>query len=131
MTSKNDIFTSILTFFVRTSVALLLCRFRPVLLLLQTTQAREKPRQAMVRSVVWCQSNSDQFLVPGRVEYGGLVSLFLSVLMLLHCSGQIPETAALYTYTPNIRRGEFTPRESEVKTEQTPVVYGYPGPLLI
>jgi hypothetical protein len=44
--------------------------------------------------------------------------------MLLHCSGQIPETAALYTYTPNTGRGEFTPREGEVKTEWTPVELG-------
>jgi hypothetical protein len=44
--------------------------------------------------------------------------------MLLHCSGQIPETAALYTYTPNTRRGEFTPREGEVKTERTLVELG-------
>ncbi len=44
--------------------------------------------------------------------------------------GQIPETAALYTYTPNTGRGEFTPRESEVKTKQTPVVYEFSGPRL-
>jgi hypothetical protein len=48
--------------------------------------------------------------------------------MLPNRSGQIPETAALYTYVPNTGRGEFTPREkSEVKTERTPVVYGLPG----
>ncbi len=40
-------------FFIRSSVALLLCRhphFRPVLLLLQTTRAREKSGQTKVRS---------------------------------------------------------------------------------
>ncbi len=61
-------------FFVRTSVGSLLCRhprFRPVLLLLQTTQAQEKSCQAVVRSAVRCQLNSDQFLVPSRVECGG------------------------------------------------------------
>ncbi len=62
------------SFFVRTSVTLLLCRhprFRPVLLLLQTTWVQEKSRRAMVRSVVQRQLNSDQFLVPGQVECGG------------------------------------------------------------
>jgi hypothetical protein len=39
--------------------------------------------------------------------------------MMPHRPGQIPKTAALYTYTPNTGRGEFTPRESEVKTERT------------
>ncbi len=55
----------------------------------------------------------------------------MGLLMLPHRSGQIPVTAALYTYDPNTGRGEVTPRESEVKTEWTPVVYGLPGPQLI
>jgi hypothetical protein len=44
------------------------------------------------------------------------------ILMLPHCPGQILETAALSKYAPNTGRGEFTPRESEVKTKRTPVV---------
>ncbi len=56
-------------FFVRSSVTERLCHppcFQPVLLLLQTTWAREKSQWAMVHS-----QHSDQFLVLGHVECGG------------------------------------------------------------
>jgi hypothetical protein len=35
------------------------------------------------------------------------------------------------THYANTGRGEFTPRESEVKTERTPVLNILPGPWLI
>jgi hypothetical protein len=68
-------------------------------------------------------------VVPGRVEWGGRrvlsragFSLILSILILPHCSGRIPETAALYnvTHLPDTGRGEFTHCKSEIKTEQIP-----------
>ncbi len=66
----------------------------------------------------------------GRFSVG--LSLFLSVEMLLHRSGHIPEIAVLYTHVPNTGRGEFTPRESVSKpngasklwTSWTPVELG-------
>jgi hypothetical protein len=98
--------TSILTFFVRSSVAARFCRpprFRPVLLCLQTTWARQKSRWAVVCSAVQRQSTFQSVPVPGsRRVWGeagsqsGLSLLFLSVLP--HGYGQKTETALLYTH---------------------------------
>ncbi len=77
------------------------------------------------------QSVSGPGLTRVRGEADSQSGRYLTLLMLPDRSGQIPETAALYTYAPNTGRGEFTPRESEVKTKRTPVVYGLPGPGLI
>ncbi len=137
---KTTFWRPLWRFFIRSFVAALVrrhLRFWPVLLLLLTTHAWEKSRWAMVPVQCSASQHSDQFLVQGYVQCGGrqVLSraghlLFLSVLMLPHHSGQIPETAAFYTYMPNTGRGEFTPRESEVKTERTLVVYGLLGPWL-
>jgi hypothetical protein len=54
----------------------------------------------------------------GRFSVGHAPSLFLSVLMLLHCIGHMPNTG----------RGDSAASESEVKTEQTLVLDGLPGP---
>jgi hypothetical protein len=83
MTSKNDILASNLTFFHQKSF----CRpprFWPVLLLLQTTRAREKSYWAMVRSAVRRQSTFHLVPVPRLCRLGGKAgyqsgrSLFLS-----------------------------------------------------
>jgi hypothetical protein len=44
------------------------------------------------------------------------LSLFPSVVMMPHHTGLILKTAGSITHLPNTRRGEFTPRKSEVKT---------------
>jgi hypothetical protein len=41
-----------------------------------------------------------------------------------HCSGQITKTVVLSYTTAKYRRGKFTPCESDVKTEQAPVLDG-------
>ncbi len=78
----------------------------PGSLLLQTTQAQEKSRWAVVAVQCGVSQHSNQFLVPGHMEYRGRwvlsrvsLSLFLSVVMLPHHSGQIPETTVFY-YKP-------------------------------
>jgi hypothetical protein len=65
------------------------------------------------------------------VEGRRVLSLFfLSVVMLPHRSGQISKNAAFYYTHAKYRRGKLKPRESEVKTEWTPVVKGLPRPQL-
>jgi hypothetical protein len=103
---------SSLTFFVRSSVTALPFRpprFGPVLLFYRPPERGRSP--AGPWSAVWCSArqHSYQFLVLGRVEYWGRrvssrVSLYLSKVILLHRSGRIPETAALY-YTSTTYRG--------------------------
>jgi hypothetical protein len=61
-----------------------------------------------------------------RVLSRASLSLSLNVEMFSHCSGQIPKTIVLYYTCVNTGRGEFTPRESEVKTQRTPIVYRLP-----
>jgi hypothetical protein len=139
MTSKNDVLTSILTFFCQMfcrGATIPTSRLGPVLLFYRPPQHGRSP--AGPWSAVRCgaRQHSYQFLVPGRVERRGRqvysrVSLYLSKVILPHRSGRIPETAALYYTSATYRRGEFTPRESEVKTKQTTVVNGLPGPWLI
>jgi hypothetical protein len=77
---------------------------------LQTTQRRYA---VVLCSAVRCSASqhSKQFLVPHHTECGGLWVLSLVHSFALHksmkaqhCSGQIPETVALY-YTPNIHQG--------------------------
>ncbi len=46
-------------------------------------------------------------------------------------SSRLPKPQRSITHLPDTGRGEITPRESEVKTERTPVVNGLPGPWLI
>jgi hypothetical protein len=77
-----------------------------VLMLLQTTRGWEKSHQAVVCSPVQRQSIPVSFLPlisaecrGGGFSVGPALLLFLSVLMLPHCSGQISETRALY-FTP-------------------------------
>ncbi len=45
--------------------------------------------------------------------------------------GKFPKPQRSMTHYANTGRGEFTPRESEVKTEHTPVLNILPGPRLI
>jgi hypothetical protein len=45
--------------------------------------------------------------------------------------GRFPKPQRFMTRYENTGRGEFTPRESEVKTERTPVLNTLPGPRLI
>jgi hypothetical protein len=91
-------------FFVRSSVAALTFRhshFRPVYWYYRPPEHGGSP--AGLWSAVRCgaRQHSYQFLVPGCIECGGRrvpsrASLFLSKAILPHCSGWIPETAALY-----------------------------------
>jgi hypothetical protein len=85
-------------------------------------------------AVRWGSSqHSNQFLVPGRVECGGMRVLSrASSLTLSKCStyiccrtvlGRFLKPHHSITHLPNTGRGEFTPREIKVKTERTPVVY--------
>jgi hypothetical protein len=134
MMSKNDVLTSILMFFCQKfSRSGNLWPPLPFVFTAITDRVREKSRWAIVHSALWHQSILQPILVWGPIECGGrrVLSracslLFLSVLMLPHHSGQISETTALYiTHVPNIGRSE-----REIKTEQTPVVDGLPGPQL-
>ncbi len=73
-TSKNDVLTSILTFFIRSRAKKTNCRplpFRLVLLWIQTTWWREKSRRAVVRSEVRRQSTFQSISAAGRVECEG------------------------------------------------------------
>jgi hypothetical protein len=127
MTSKNDVLTSILTFFYQN-----FCRVTTLLpspLLTRFTPITDHPSagEVLPGCGLQCGAAPVKFRSvsgpgPRRVR-GEAGSQSGHVLMLPHCSGQIPKTAALYTYAQNTGRGEFTPRESEVKTEWTPVVY--------
>jgi hypothetical protein len=45
--------------------------------------------------------------------------------------GRFPKPQRSMTHYTNTGRGEFTPRENEVKTERTPVLNILPGPRLI
>ncbi len=81
--------------------------FRKVLLLFQTTRRWGKSQRALVHSLVHHRSGFQSVSGPGpyRVQGGGEFSIgfalkfFLSGLMVLHCSGQIPKTVALYYTT--------------------------------
>jgi hypothetical protein len=138
MTSKNDVLTSILTFFRQN-----FCRvatLSPSPLPTGFTPITDQPSAGEVppgrgpqcgAAPVKFRSVSCPGLRRVRGEAVSAGSQSGHILMLPHRSGQIPETAALYTYAPNTGRGEFTPRESEVKTERTPVGYGQFRPRLI
>jgi hypothetical protein len=127
---KNDVLKSILMFFFhqKSSHGTILPTppFHLVLLLLQTTPAQDKPRHAVV-----C---SPPFNIPvsflsraaksaGEVAFSlrPALSVFLSVLMLPHYSGQISETAVLY-YTP-VKYWErwMYRRESNLAMSSSPV----------
>jgi hypothetical protein len=146
MTSKNDVLTSILTFFCQKSgrgdILLTPPPFRLVLLCIQTTQEREKSRWAVVHSAVQRQSTfqSVSGRGPRRVRgVAGSQSGLLSLSFLLYswrCTilgrFQKPQRSMTsMTHYAKAGRGEFTPRESEVKTERTPVLNVLPAPQLI
>jgi hypothetical protein len=140
MMSKNDILTSISTFFCQKfCCGATLPTFPLPTGFTVITRATENSRRAMVRSAVRRQSTFLSISHPGlrTVECGGRqvpgrasFLLFLSKVILLHCSGRIPKATPLYYTSARYCGGEFTPRESEVKTEWTPVVNRLPGPRL-
>ncbi len=113
--------------------------FRLVLPWIQTTWWREKSRRAVVRSAVRRQSTfqSVSSRGPRRVRgVAGSQSGPLSLSFLLYSwrrtvLGRFPKPQRSMTHYANTGRGEFTPRESEVKTELTPVLNILPGPRLI
>jgi hypothetical protein len=133
MTSKNDVLMSILTFFLQK-----FCRdatLLPSLLPTGFTAITDHPSAGEVPPGHGAQCGAAPIKFqsvscpgPRRVrrvadsQSGRSLALSQWTYKLPHRSGQIPETAALYTYAPNTGRGEFTPRESEAKTERTPVV---------
>ncbi len=133
---------SILTFFVRSRAAKTYCGpppFRLVLLCIQTTWWREKSHRAVVRSPVRRQSTfqSVSGRGPRRVrEVAGFQLGPLSLSFLLYCwrravlSRFLKPQRSMTRYA-NTRKAEVTPRESEVKTERTPVLNTLPGPRLI
>ncbi len=137
MTSKNDVLTSILTFFRQKFCRVATLPSSP--LPTGFTAITDHPSTGEVRTdrgpqygAVPIKLRSVIGLGLRRVQGRRILSRAgLSLLLMLpYHSGQIPETTALYKYAPNTGRCEFTPRESEVKTERTPVVYGLPGPRL-
>jgi hypothetical protein len=126
MTLKNNVLTSILTFFRQNFCCV--ATLPPSLLPTSSTPITDHqsagkglPSLGSQCGAAPVKFRSVSCPGPRRVR-GEAGSQSGRMLMLPHRSGQIPKTAALHTYAPNIRRGEFTPRESEVKTEQTPVV---------
>ncbi len=107
------------------------CHFRPP----------ERGRSpAGLWSAVRCgvSQHSNQFLVSGHLECGGRrvlsragLSLFLSVIHNVATPlWKILKPQRSITHLPDTGKGEFTPRESEVKTERTLVVKELPGPRL-
>ncbi len=142
MTSKNDFLTSILRFFCQKLGHKDILRTPPfclVLLWIQTTWWWEKSRLAVVRSVVRHQSTFQSVSGhgPRRVRgVAGSQSGPLSLSFLLYSwrrtvLGRFPKPQRSMTHYANAGRREFTPRESEVKTERTLVLNIFPGPQLI
>jgi hypothetical protein len=113
--------------------------FHLVLLWIQTTWWREKSHRAVVRSAVRRQSTfqSVSGCGPRRVRgVTGSQSGPLSLSFLLYSwrrtvLGRFPKPQRSMTHYANTGRGEFTPRESEIKTERTPVLNILPRPRLI
>ncbi len=111
-------------FFLRSSITALLCHhrpFRPVLLLLQTTRAREKSRWAVVRhavvvSAVWHQSTFRSVSGPGpRTLWGDAGSQSGRTLALSLCSNvampfwaDSQNRSALYTCPKYLERWVYT-----------------------
>ncbi len=108
MTSKNDVLTSILTYFCQKPGCSVPCQTPPfclVLLLLQITWRREKSCRAVVRSPVRRQNKfqSVSGRGPRRVRGGGGFSVGPTLWLLLsgqqapHRSRKFPQTRGLYS----------------------------------
>ncbi len=142
MTSKNDVLMSILTF-IRQKLGrgdiLPPPPFRLVLLSIQITRGREKSRWALVRSTVQRQSTFQSVSGHGLRRVRGVAGSQpgpLSLSFFLYSwrrtvLGRFPKPQRSMTHYADTGRGEFTPRESEVKTDWTPVLNVLPGPRLI
>ncbi len=110
--------------------------FRLVLLSIQITRGREKSRRAVVRSTMRRQSTFQSVSGRGPRRVRGVAGSQpgpLSLSFLLYSwrrtvLGRFPKPQRSMTHYAKTGRGEFTPRESEVKTDWTPVL---PRPRLI
>jgi hypothetical protein len=137
---------SILTFFRQKSGCRVILPTPPLplgLVSIQITRGREKSRRAVVRSTMRRQSafqsafQSVSSHGPCRVRrVVGSQSGPLSLSFLLYSwrrtvLGRFPKPQRSMTHYAETGSGEFTPRESEVKTERTPVLNVLPGPRLI
>ncbi len=80
---------------------------------------------ALVDIPVSFQSRTAQSAGVGGFSIGHALSLFLSVLILPHHYWQPFKLNRSITKLPNTRRGEFTSRESEVKTERTSIMSSF------
>jgi hypothetical protein len=139
MTSKNNVLMSIFTFFCQKfcRVATLPSSPLPTSFTAITDHLSagevppgRGPQCSAVPIKFWWVSGPGPRRVRGVAgsQSGRSLAFSVDLLILPHRSGQIPETAALYTHASYTGRGEFTPRKSEAKTERTPVVYGLPDP---
>jgi hypothetical protein len=144
MTSKNDVLTSILMFFCQKSGREDTLPIPP--LPLSFTVNTDHLMAGEVPPGCGPQSGVAPVNIPisfrSRAAYiagvAGSQSGPLSLSFLLYSwrptvLGRFPKPECSMTHYANTGRGEFTPRESEVKTERTPVLnilvpdYGKPG----
>ncbi len=116
--------------------------FRSILLLLQTTRGR--PEGGRSPAGLWsavrrsASQNTNRFLVPGcgeweggRFTVGPGLSLFLSGLLVLHWSGQVPETRKLYsTVTHHTRNTLHVPGSLYLHLVGLPLLIRNWGPTL-
>ncbi len=121
MTSKNDILTSILTFFRQKFCRVANVSSSPLPTSFTAITDHLSSGEVQTDRGPQCGAAPIKFrsaIGPGPRRVRGrriLSRAGLSLLLMLpNRSGQIPETAALYSYAPITGRGEFTPRESEV-----------------
>ncbi len=129
-------------FFIRSQAAETYCWPPPprlVLLCIQTTRGQEKSRWAVVRTAVRRQSTFQSVSSWGLRRMRGVAgsqSGPLSLTFLVYCWRRtvlcrFTKPQCSMTHYAKTGRGEFTPREMEVKTERTPVLNVRPGPGLI
>ncbi len=141
ITSKNDVWTSILMFFHQNFCRGATLPTFPLPTSFTVITDHLKTREFLPGFGLQCgaciRQHFNQFLVPGRVECRGrrVLSLagfwlFLSIVILPQCSGWIPGQQCSITHLPDTGTGEFTPHESEVNTARTPVVNELHGPQL-